>query len=460
MKDQIGRGDQPLIASIPTLGKKLRERAIKAFGKHKGNLIPTFTEVANDFDHMLAKWPGAFNALDVKATNVRRGTSSEALITGGLGQHNSLIAVEDGVVKDLAEEYGLLGKADEAAYSIVVGDIDNDGEDEILIGTDSGIYVYSRSAETARYSEEKLDIVLPDTGRSNPMAMTLGDTQGAGSLDLYVGTFIKPQFLTPIRYNNPEVSVDNAFYVNQGDGTFVESTEAAGLMLHSNCYDASFTDFTGDGYPDLVVALNTDRPRMWGNNGDGTFTEKQLPGGYGFWMGLAIGDSNGNGLPDFFLANSGKTVPTAIARGDLHRDQKSDLASTHFRNEGDYIFRAVTHETGTVTDAFAWGSIFADFTNNGRLDLVVTENFVGYPLNLAKHFAAPGKLFLQGVDGKFVRAEEAAGVANYNYGYRALAVDLTGNGFNDLVIGNLSGPLRVLLNDLGQDDDVTTQGDL
>ena len=163
MKDQIGRGDQPLIASIPTLGKKLRERAIKAFGKHKGNLIPTFTEVANDFDHMLAKWPGAFNALDVKATNVRRGTSSEALITGGLGQHNSLIAVEDGVVKDLAEEYGLLGNANEAAYSIVVGDIDNDGEDEILIGTDSGIYVYSRSAGTARYSEEKLDIVLPDT---------------------------------------------------------------------------------------------------------------------------------------------------------------------------------------------------------------------------------------------------------------------------------------------------------
>ena len=99
MKDQISRGDEPLIASIPTPGKKLRERAIKAFGKHKGNLIPTFTEVANDFDHMLAKWPGAFNALDVKATNVRRGTSSEALITGGLGQHNSLIAVEDGVSK-------------------------------------------------------------------------------------------------------------------------------------------------------------------------------------------------------------------------------------------------------------------------------------------------------------------------------------------------------------------------
>ena len=440
---------QPLAAAAPTVGKKLREKAIKAFAKHKGNVVPTFTEVSNDFTHSLAKWPISFNVLDAKHTNVTPAPTAEVLITGGLGQHNALIAVENGVATDLAADYGLLGNSEEAAYSIVAGDIDNDGEDEILIGTDSGIYLYSRTSKSESFTETKLDVELPD--RAIAVSMTLGDTRKSGNLDLYVSTFIKPQFLTPIRYNDPEISVDNAFYVNNGDGTFTEATKSSGLTLHQNCYDASFTDFTGDGYPDLVVSLNTDRPRMWGNNGDGTFTEKQLPGGYGFWMGLAVGDSNGNGLPDFFLANSGRTVPTKIARGDLKRDQKSDLASTHFRNEGNYIFRDVTYETGTVTHGFGWGSVFADFTNNGRNDLVVTENFVAYPLGFQAHFGSPGKFFLQGVDGQFVRAEEASGITNYHYGHRAVAADLTGDGYNDLVIGNLDGPLRVFLNDLGKD---------
>ena len=437
---------QPLLGKIPTIGKKARAKAVKAFGKHKGNVVPTFTEVSSGFEHILLKWPDSFPALELGSLNARRSAIPEVFVTGGVGQPNALIALVDGKAVDLAADFGLQGPRDEGAYDVVIGDIDNDGEDEILVGMDSGIYLYSRSPGEDRYTESRLDIELPD--RANAASMTLADTRKSGNLDLYVGTFIKPQFLTPIRFNDPEISVDNAFYVNQGDGTFVENTEAAGLSLHQNCYVAEFADFTGDGFPDLVVALNTDRPRMWGNNGDGTFTEKQLPGDYGFYMGLAIGDSNGDGLPDFFLGNGGRVVPYPAARGDLTKDQRTDLSSKLFRNEGNYIFKDVSHETGTVTNAFAWGATFADFTNNGRLDLVVTENFVGLPLDLGKHLGSPGKLFLQGVDGKFVRGEEAAGVTNYDYGYRALAIDLTGNGFNDLVIGNLGGPMRFFLNDL------------
>ena len=438
----------PMIASIPTLGKRHREKALKAFQEQSGNVVPTFTELSNGFEHLLEDVHDSFPALDVKAVDVARNGTNALLVTGGLGQHNSLIVVEGGQAKDIAGEYGLEGPLDQAAYSIAIGDIDNDGEDEILIGMENGIYLYSRSTSSTAYSERKLDIELPEPDRVLPLSIALADTNKSGSLDMYVSTFIKPKFMAPIVYNDPAVSIDNAFYVNNGDGTFTENTEAAGLTLHQNCFDASLTDFTGDGYPDVVVALNTDRPRMWGNNGDGTFTEKQLPGEYGFWMGLAVGDATGNGLPDFFLANSGKAVPARMAKGDLRPDQTQDLASRLFRNEGDYVFTNATEELGTVTDAFAWGSIFADFTNNGRLDLVTTENFVSYPLELGRRLGSPGKLFLQGVDGKFVRAEEAAGVTNYNFGYRALAADLTGSGFNDLVIGNLDGPLRVFLNDL------------
>ncbi len=433
---------------IPTPGKHRREKAVREFAAQEGNVVPTFTELPNFFVHRIEDIHESFPALDVKAIDVTGSGTPGVLVTGGLGQHNHLIVLKDGKATDIAGDYGLQGPIDQAAYGIAIGDIDNDGEDEILIGMEDGIYLYSRSPGSDRYTEEKLGIELPEPDRALALSLALSDTQKSGNLDLYVSTFIKPKFMTPIVYNDPTVSVDNAFYVNQGDGTFVESTAAAGLSLRQNCFDAALTDFTGDGYPDVVVALNTDRPRMWGNNGDGTFTEKQLPGEYGFWMGLAIGDTNGNGLPDFFLANSGKSVPERAARGDLRKDQKSDLASRFFRNEGNYVFTDATKETGTVTQAFAWGSIFADFTNNGRLDMVITENYLAYPMHLHEKFPTPGKFLLQGVDGKFVRAEHDAGVENRNFGYKPLAVDLTGSGYNDLVIGNLRGPLRIFLNDL------------
>ena len=441
--------DAPMIKSIPTLGKRHREKALAAFRKEDGNIVPTFTELPNDFVHVLEDVHDSFPALDVKAVDVTNTGSKALLVTGGLGQHNALFTVSDGTVTDVAGEYGLEGPLDQAAYGIAIGDIDNDGEDEILIGMENGIYLYSRPPGAKSYTEKKLDIELPEPDRVLPLSIALADTRKSGNLDMYVSTFIKPKFMTPIVCNDPKVSIDNAFYLNDGAGNFTENTDAAGLTLHQNCFDASLTDFTGDGYPDLVVALNTDRPRMWGNNGDGTFTEKQLPGEYGFWMGLAVGDANGNGLPDFFLANSGKSVPAHLAKGDLRPDQKQDLASRHFRNEGEYVFTDATEESGTVTDAFAWGSIFADFTNNGRNDLVVTENYLAYPMHLHEKFPTAGKFFLQGTNAKFVRAEHASGVSNYHFGYRPLAVDLTGNGYNDLVIGNLRGPLRIFLNDLG-----------
>ena len=443
------KDNKPFLSVLPTPKKMMREKALKKFAEQDGNTVPTFTEVKNDFVHSLEDVLVSFPAVDVKVTNATRTGKAAVLVTGGLGQHNALFVIEDGKAKDVAKDYGLEGPTNQAAYGIAIGDINNDGEDEILIGMENGIYVYSRDAGTDRYTQTELDIELPEADRAIPLSIALGDTRKSGNLDMYVSTFIKPKFMTPVIYNDPTTSTDNAFYVNNGDGTFTEATTEAGLTLHQNCFEASLTDFTGDGYPDIVVALNTDRPRMWGNNGDGTFTEKDLPGEYGFWMGLAVGDTNGSGLPDFFLANSGKSVPQHFARGDLRDDQVSDLESRHFRNLGNYEFTDVTEETGTVTEAFAWGSVFADFTNNGHLDLVVTENYVQFPMKLHEVLPTAGKLFLQGVNGKFVRAEQDAGVANYHFGYKPLAVDLTGSGYNDLVIGNLRGPLRIFLNDLG-----------
>ena len=60
----------PMIASIPTLGKRHREKALKAFQEQSGNVVPTFTELSNDFEHLLEDIHDSFPAIDVKAVDV------------------------------------------------------------------------------------------------------------------------------------------------------------------------------------------------------------------------------------------------------------------------------------------------------------------------------------------------------------------------------------------------------
>ena len=435
-----------LLDELPWPRAKRRDLALSHFAKTDGNIVPSFSEIPSGFEHKATDPRNGFPVIDVVALDVAHVGTPALLVTGGLGQQNALIMIDDGVARNVAHEFGLEGLSDRAAYGIAVADIDGDGQDEIVIAEHTGIVVYSRRSGQTKYERSDLDVELPD--RALPLAVTFGDTRGIGQLDMHVSTFIDPHFLVPAIYNDPEVSVDNKFFRNNGDGTFTDWTVESGLGFHQNCFDSRFVDFTGDGFPDLVSAFNTDRPRLWGNNGDGTFTEKTLPGGWGFWMGLAIGDTTGNGLPDIFFANSGKSLPVKLVRKDLRDDQESDLSSRHLRNDGDYNFTDITAQSKATSQAFAWGAVFADFTNNGRLDLAITENYLAFPGGLHKYLPTAGKLLVQASDGTFLRAEAAAGVKNFNFGYRPIAVDLTGNGSQDLIIGNLNGPLRIFLNDL------------
>ena len=433
------------LVHLPWPRAEERAEAVAEFSRTEGTVVPSFSEISSRFEHL--RDPGkAFPALEVVAVDVTRSGTPAILISGGVGQHNAVIVVHNGATNDIAYDLGLEGLTDRAVYGIAVADIDNDGEDEIIMAEHTGIVVYSRDPGEIKYERSTLDVELPN--KALPLSLTFGDTRGDGNMDMYVSTFIEPQFLIPGNYNNPDTRVDNVFFRNNGDGTFTDASDESGLRFHQNGYDARFVDFTGDGLPDLVAAFNTDRPRLWGNNGDGTFTEKPLPGGYGFWMGLAVGDTSGNGLPDIFLANVGKSIPAPILHRDLRDDQHVDPFSIHLRNEGDYNFTNVTDQTKATSMAFAWGAVFADFTNNGRLDLVITENFRAYPLGLEVLFPTGGKFLVQREDGTFLRAEAQAGVRNFHWGYRPIAADLTGSGSLDLIIANVSGPLRIFLSDL------------
>ena len=128
---------------------------------------------------------------------------------------------------------------------------------------------------------------------------TFVDVNNDGLLDIYV-----------CRFNAP-----NLLYINQGDGTFKEEAAARGLAVTDACVMAAFCDYDRDGFLDVFIQTNIldadthpagQKDYLFHNNGDGTFTDVTEKAGIG---GVAQGhsaiwwDYDGDGWPDLYVAN-------------------------------------------------------------------------------------------------------------------------------------------------------------
>ena len=162
------------------------------------------------------------------------------------------------------------------------------------------------------------------------------------------------------------VSEPDILYRNNGDGTFTNVTEAAGISHRALGLAVAVGDYDNDGYPDLHIANDMEADLFYRNNGDGTFTETaDLTGtGYdgngfpGSGMGSAFGDYDNNGYLDLVVSNA------------------SSLPVLLYQNESAIFFTDVsfTSGIGAVTlPYFKWAVEFLDYNNDGLLDLYVAN---------------------------------------------------------------------------------------
>ena len=163
-------------------------------------------------------------------------------------------------------------------------------------------------------------------------------------------------------------------YRNNGDMTWSDVTEEAGLLTEGNLGDdgagntcgVAFADLNGDGYPELITSncsSSEGRPATINfNNGDGTFEEAvALPAAMpvGFFMGIAIGDVDHDGDFDIFLTDVGaQTFEPSYFHSLL-------------LNNGDGTFVDATPED-LPQNEWGWSASFEDFDNNGSVDLLYT----------------------------------------------------------------------------------------
>ena len=213
-----------------------------------------------------------------------------------------------------------------------------------------------------------------------PAGVALFDYDGDGLLDIYLvnGAEMPSLVKTGPKYYN-------RLFHNNGDGTFTDVTERAGVAGAGYGMGVAVGDYDNDGWPDLFLA-NVNGNQLFRNNGDGTFTDVTAKAGLSgathngrkMWS-IAAGwfDYNRDGLLDLFVVNyvdwDPRYEPACMGlngRGYCHPDSFPPLTDTLYRNNGDGTFTNVSAETGiSKVEGRGMGVAFADYDNDGWPDV-------------------------------------------------------------------------------------------
>jgi len=231
------------------------------------------------------------------------------------------------------------------------------------------------------------------------------DYDNDGWMDIYLVNSGKCDFFTP----NPPLR--NALCKNNRDGTFTDVTEKAGVSAGGYGQGIAVGDYDGDGFPDMYVT-QYGRSILYHNNGDGTFTDVTEKAGVAApgWASSAVWfDYDNDGRLDLFVGRFVDFSKELNKPCGIHEDGQrhycipkvySPLPSWLFHNNGDGTFTDVSRESGIAEHlGKVWGVVATDINNDGLMDLWVSNDTV------------PNFLFVNRGKGKFEEIATTAGVA-------------------------------------------------
>jgi len=262
------------------------------------------------------------------------------------------------------------------------------------------------------------------------------DYDNDGWMDLYFVNSGACDFFTP----NPPLR--NALYHNNRDGTFTDVTEKAGVGAGGYGQGVAVGDYDGDGFPDLYVT-QYGKSILYRNNGDGTFTDVTEKAGVAApgWASSAVWfDYDNDGRLDLFVCRF-VDFNKAISK-DCHAGEDArrgyciphlykPMASWLFHNNGDGTFTDVSKASGIAKYlGKAWGVVATDINNNGRMDLFVANDTVA------------NFLFANRGNGRFEEIGTQAGVAysaegRPRSGMGLDSADFNEDGWMDLFVANI-----------------------
>jgi len=366
----------------------------------------------------------------------------------------------DGTFTDVTHKSGL-GRTGWQT-GVCVGDYDNDGWDDLFCCFWGHNILFHNNGNGTFTDVTHKSCLAQEKGRWATGCNFL-DYDRDGHLDLFVCNFIK---LDPDRIPSAnDMSFcqwkgvptmcgprglpgdTNALYHNNGDGTFTDVSEKAGILKPGPRYSISATsyDFDNDGWPDIYVAVDSEPSILFHNNHDGTFTDLAVMAGCAYnedgheqaGMGLAVADYDCDGWFDIFKTN--------------FADDTCDL----YHNNGDGTFSDLSFSSGVGinNNYVAWGCGFIDYDNDGWPDIVQVNGHV-YPevdnYKFGEAFKNPRLVYRNLGNGHFqdVSALMGPGISERFSSRGAAFGDYDNDGCMDVLILNMND-LPSLLRNVG-----------
>jgi hypothetical protein len=348
-------------------------------------------------------------------------------------------------------------------YGVAVGDVDNDGDPDLYV-TNFGPNVLYRNRGDGTFEDVTQQAGVAGADEWSTSAAFF-DADGDADLDLYVANYMECDPARVPRRGAPgsdcifkgipvacgplgQVPLQDRYYRNRGDGTFVEATSEAGLELRTPRFALGVVtgDYDNDGDADVYVANDSVQNSLWRNAGDGTFTDVGVAslaalnadGATQAGMGTDFGDFDGDGWLDLVVTNFSHDVNT-VYRG---------VEGRYFADE------SLSRGLGLTFLFLSWGTGFHDFDHDGDLDLFIANGHV-YPEvdehEIGTRFRQVNHLFLN-AGGEFQEAGAAAGpgMAAARSFRGAAFGDYDNDGDTDVVLTALDDA-ALLLRDDGDD---------
>ena len=423
--------------------------------KHKKYIVEAKGSGLAFFDYDQDGW------IDIYLTNGDRLPGEEPYPDGKTPTQHLFKNNRDGTFTDVTEKSGL-GRTGWGT-GVCVGDYDNDGWDDLFCTYWGHNVLWHNNGDGTFTDVTKRAGLWEDRIRWGS-GCTWIDYDRDGLLDLFVCNYLELDIATvPVpgqtgycEWKGLAVMCGprglpagmNILYHNNGDGTFANVSQKAGILEPGPRYSITAVsyDFDNDGWPDIYVAVDSAPSILFHNKHNGTFEDIGVISGCAYnedgqeqaGMGIGVGDYDGDGWLDIFKTN--------------FSDDTNDL----YHNNGDGSFTDVTFAAGLGinTQYVCWGAGFMDYDNDGWKDIFHVTGHV-YPeiedAHMDVRFRSQRLVYRNLGKGKFkdVSQELGPGVTE-RFSSRGCAFgDYDNDGDVDVLVLNMNDYPSLLRNDGG-----------